>query len=86
MRMFWYIRKSILLACIGVAAITTAQAENSSPAGPCAAPDFLLNGQCWTELADDEDCRVEPIIMELEDQPVYCPRDSILHAQQQTQK
>ena len=43
----------------------------------CASPAFWLKDSCWVILNDHEDCLVQPIIMQLEDQPVYCPKEKI---------
>jgi len=43
----------------------------------CLSPSFWLKNNCWVILKEEEDCLVEPIIMELEDQPVYCPKSKI---------
>ncbi len=43
----------------------------------CLSPGFWLKDNCWVILKEAEDCLVEPIIMELEDQPVYCPKSKI---------
>jgi len=83
---FRYIVIFSLLICGCGNAISAAPGDRSEAADQCPAPAFLLDGQCWKELADGEDCRVEPIIMELEDQPVYCPENSIQHPQQTKDK
>lgn len=44
----------------------------------CNPPGFWRNGECWVILQGDEDCIVQPIIVELEDQPVYCPKNKIM--------
>lgn len=44
----------------------------------CNPPGFWRNGECWVILQRDEDCVVQPIIMELEDQPMYCPKNKIV--------
>ena len=44
----------------------------------CKSPGFLNEGQCWVILKQQEDCSVDPVIVELEDQPVYCPRSEII--------
>ncbi len=82
MRKFYNLVIFSLLICGCGNAISAAQGDSSKAADQCPAPGFLLDGQCWKELVDDEDCRVKPIIMELEDQPVYCPENSIRHPQQ----
>ncbi len=44
----------------------------------CLSPNFWLKNNCWVIVKEaEEDCLVEPIIMELEDQPVYCPKSKI---------
>lgn len=43
----------------------------------CPSPGFWSKKSCWVILKEGEDCLVEPIIMQLEDQPVYCPREQI---------
>jgi len=43
----------------------------------CPSPAFWLKNSCWVILDDHEDCLVKPIIMQLEDQPVYCPKEKI---------
>ena len=40
----------------------------------------MEKGQCWTILKSNEDCLVQPIVVELEDQPLFCPRDKIMPA------
>ena len=44
----------------------------------CKSPSFILNNECWRILKEGQDCSVKPIIMELEDQPVYCPEANII--------
>ncbi len=46
-------------------------------AASCLSPSFWLKDECWIILKEKQDCLVEPIIMELEDQPVYCPKSKI---------
>jgi len=43
----------------------------------CPSSGFWSKKSCWVILKENEDCLVEPIIMQLEDQPVYCPREQI---------
>ena len=44
----------------------------------CRPPDFWYQGKCWTEIDQHQDCRVRPLVMELEDRPVYCPKPEVI--------
>ena len=60
-----------LIAPVHISYALEKKAEN------CASPAFWLKDSCWVILNDHEDCLVKPIIMQLEDQPVYCPKEKI---------
>ncbi len=69
-----------LLACGLASAGSQDPAHRPEPKGRCDSPSFMEKGQCWTILKSNEDCLVQPIVVELEDQPLFCPRDKIMPA------
>ncbi len=65
----------------GLAAADPPQPSNQPEAEPkCESPDFRQGGQCWQILGEDEECLVEPIVVELEDQPLFCPKGKTVPA------
>ncbi len=85
-RQYYRLRQlSLLLALVtGMVYHGNVSADPSRPSYPsdqkpeCEPPGFWRNRKCWTILQGDEDCAVQPVVVELEDQPVYCPKNKIL--------
>jgi len=52
-------------------------ADENKKESACISPSFEKKGECWDILKVTEDCQIKPIIMELEDQSIYCPRKKV---------
>jgi uncharacterized Zn-finger protein len=67
-----------MLICSAAVAAPQYPAKPSGFQDRCESPNFRKNGKCWKIMRDNENCLVQPIVVELEDQPVFCPGDKIV--------